>query len=61
MSTKVYIRFASLLQTGLYSSYEQICRALRVCPDDLDELLLAELGYTGDQVFDYFGNTQKIH
>lgn len=58
MNTRIYTRFASLLQTGLYSSYEQICRVLRVCPDDLDEHIFSELGYTGSQLFDYFGNQQ---
>jgi hypothetical protein len=61
MSTQIYTRFASFLQTGLYSSYEQICRALHVAPDDLDELLLSNLGYTGDQLFLIFGNEQEIH
>jgi len=59
MNNSTYTRFASLLQTGTYNSYEQICRALHVCPDDLDELLFAELGYTGTQLVDYFGNQQE--
>ncbi len=59
MKTKIYTRFASLLQTGLYPSYEQICRALRVCPDDLDELIFSELGYTGAELVDYFGNQRE--
>lgn len=61
MNTRIYTRFASLLQTGLYSDYEQICRALRVSPDDLDELIYSELGYTGAQLVDYFCNQQEIH
>lgn len=60
MKTTTYRRFASLIQTGSYDSYESICRRLHVCPDDLDEALLSELGYTGSQVFDdYFGNRCK--
>lgn len=60
MKASIYQRFYSLLQTGSYTSYEGICRSLRVCPDDLDELLLNELGYTGMQVFEcYFGNRSK--
>lgn len=59
MNNTVYTRFASLLQTGLYTGYEQICRALRVCPDDLDELIYSELGFTGSQVVDYFGKEQE--
>lgn len=54
MKTIVYIRFCSLLQTGLYSSYPSICRRLGVSPDDLDEYLLSELGFTGDRLFDAF-------
>ena len=61
MKTKIYRRFISLLQTGSYDSYELICRALRVCPDDLDETIFAELGYSGVQVFDYFGNQREIY
>ena len=56
----IYTQFATLLESGEFDSYEAICRHLSVCPDDLDEILLAELGYTGDQVFDdYFGNRCK--
>ncbi len=54
MKTKTYIRFCSLLQTGLYDSYPAICARLGVCPDDLDEFLLSELGYTGDELFEMF-------
>ena len=61
MNYSVYTRFASLLQTGIYSSFESICRALRVCPDDLDELIYSELGCTGRELVDYFGNQQEIH
>ena len=61
MNSTVYTRFASLLQTGSYSGFEAICRALRVCPDDLDELIFSELGYTGSELVDYFGNPQEIH
>ena len=57
MKDKNYTRFATLLESGEFDSYEAICRRLKVCPDDLDEALMAELGYTGEQVFDYyFGN-----
>ena len=59
MKTEIYTRFISLLQTGSYSSYERICRALRVSPADLDELLLAELGVAGAELFDTFGNQQE--
>ena len=58
MKEDTYIRFASLLQGGSFSSYEAICRALRVCPDDLDELLVGELGYDGRQGFDYYFGIQ---
>ena len=58
MRTEIYTRFSSLVQTGLYASYEEICRVLHVCPDDLDELLEAELGCSGSQLVDYFGNQQ---
>ena len=54
MKTKTYIRFASLLQTGIYNSYPSICRALGVCPDDLDELLLSETGCAGEELFGTF-------
>jgi len=59
MNHTVYTRFASLLQTGTYTSFEAICRALRVCPDDLDELIFSEMGYTGRELVDYFGNQQE--
>ena len=53
-------RFAGLLESGSCSSYEEACLRLRLCPDDLDEELMHELGYTGEQVFDdYFGNRCK--
>lgn len=59
MKTKIYTRFASLLQSGLYCSYEQICRVLRVSPDSMDEFLLSELGYTGAALLDSFGNQRE--
>ena len=56
MTEKTYSEFERLLETGGFDSYESICRHLHVCPDDLDETLMKELGYTGEQVFDdYFG------
>lgn len=55
----VYRRFASLLESGSFNSYEAICRTLRVCPDDLDELLFCELGFTGDQLFNYYFGIQS--
>ncbi|MBO4670866.1 MAG: hypothetical protein J5640_03375 [Bacteroidales bacterium] len=58
MRKNTYPRFASLLEGGSYSSYEAICRALRVCPDDLDELLLGELGCTGSELFNYYFGIQ---
>lgn len=61
MKTKTYIRFISLAQTGSYRSYEHICRALHVCPDDLDEYLMKELGYTGTQLVDYFGKERDFY
>ena len=54
MKTKTYIRFASLLQTGTYPSYPSVCRVLGVCPDELDELLLSELGVRGEELFGAF-------
>jgi len=60
MKEKIYSQFAVLLESGSFDSYEQICGQLRVCPDDLDDTLIKELGYTGQQVFDeYFGNRCK--
>lgn len=60
MTDNVYYAFASLLETGRFDSYEAICRELKVCPDDLDETLVRELGYTGNEVFaEYFGNRCK--
>lgn len=62
MRATTYQRFYSLLTSGSYDSYEAICRRLRVCPDDLDEVLMDDLGCTGAQVFDYyFGNPCKIY
>jgi len=56
MENKTYSQFATLLEAGEFDSYEAICRQIKVCPDDLDETLLSELGYTGEEVFDdYFG------
>jgi hypothetical protein len=56
MTEKLYSEFEKLLETGSFHSYEGICRHLHVCPDDLDEALMKDLGYTGQQVFDeYFG------
>lgn len=54
MKTNVYIRFCSLLQTGLYPSFPSICSRLHVCPDDLDEYLVRELGFCGDELVDAF-------
>ena len=60
MRERVYERFESLLESGTFSSYEAICKRLGICPDDMDELLMQELGCTGVQVFDYyFGNRCK--
>lgn len=60
MKNKIYTEFAALLQDGGFDSYEAICRHLKVCPDDLDDTLVNELGYTGEQVFDeLFGNRCK--
>ena len=60
MREKVYERFESLLESGTYGSYEAVCRRLHICPDDMDEKLMEELGYSGEQVFDYyFGNRCK--
>ena len=56
MNEQIYRRFESLLQTGSFDCFEDICLRLGVCPDDMDELLMHELGSTGTQVFDdYFG------
>lgn len=54
MKTNVYIRFCSLLQTGHYPSFTSICSRLHVSPDDLDDFLLQELGYTGDELVALF-------
>ena len=60
MKDKNYTKFAGLLESGEFDSYEAICRHIGVCPDDLDETIMSELGYTGAQVFDdYFGNRCK--
>ena len=60
MKDQTYLRFQSLLQTGSYDSFEDICLRLGVCPDDMDELLMRELGCTGMQLFDdYFGIRYK--
>lgn len=57
MKENCYEKFAALLESGEFDSYEAVCRHLGVCPDDMDETLMAELGYTGAQVYDeYFGN-----
>ena len=61
MNNTVYTRFTSLLQTGSYDSYEQICRVLRTSPDDLDEFIYSELGFTGAQLVDYFGKEREIY
>lgn len=54
MRANTYPRFLSLLEGGSYSSFEAVCRALCAAPDDLDELLQRELGYSGEQVFNYY-------
>ena len=60
MKDKTYYEFAKLLEHGGFDSYEDICRSLGVCPDDLDEILVQELGFCGEQVFDeYFCNRYK--
>ena len=60
MKAKKYSDFEALLQSGEYHSFEAVCRRLRLCPDDLDETLTSELGYTGDEVMEeYFGNRCK--
>lgn len=60
MKTNVYTRFCSLLQTGLYPSYPSICRRLHVAQDDLDELLLNELGLCGDELVEAFLQPDSI-
>ena len=60
MREKVYKQFETLLESGRYSSFESVCRAMGLAPDDVDEFLMAELGYSGEQVFYYyFGNRCK--
>ena len=60
MREKVYKQFETLLESGRYSSFESVCRAMGLAPDDVDEFLMAELGYSGEQVFNYyFGNRSK--
>ena len=60
MKELTYQRFEALLQTGTYNSFEEICLHLGVCPDDMDEVLMRELGCTGNQLYDdYFGNRYK--
>ena len=60
MREKVYKQFETLLESGRYSSFESVYRAMGLAPDDVDEFLMAELGYSGEQVFNYyFGNRCK--
>ena len=60
MKERVYKKFEQLLESGRYGSFEAVCRAMWLCPDDVDEFLRAELGYSGEQVFNYyFGNRCK--
>jgi hypothetical protein len=60
MKERTYQRFEALLQTGSFDSYEDICLRLGVSPDDMDEVLMNELGCPGMQVYDeYFGNRYK--
>ena len=61
MKEKNYNRFATLLESGQFGSFEELCGHMGVCPDDMDDVLMSELGYTGEQVFDnyYFGNRCK--
>ena len=54
MREKVYKQFETLLESGRYSSFESVCRAMGLAPDDVDEFLMAELGYSGEQVFNYY-------
>ena len=62
MREKVYKQFETLLESGRYSSFESVCRAMGLAPDDVDEFLMAELGYSGEQVFNYyFGNRCKTY
>jgi len=58
MRKNTYRRFESLLEGGSFTSYEAICRALRTSPDDLDELLSDELGFTGEELFNYYFGIQ---
>lgn len=60
MKEQIFQRFEAMLQTGSYNSYEDICLRLGVCPDDMDEVLMSELGCNGLQLYDeYFGNRCK--
>ena len=36
--------------------FRAVCREVRVCPPDLDEVLIRETGMSGDEILDiYFG------
>jgi len=47
----IYGRFVrTVLEGGDLRDYHSICRSLHVHPDDLNEILESELGYTGDEL-----------
>lgn len=65
---KIYERFGVLMESRAVlehpgMDYNGVCRMLRVCPAELEEILWRELGMTGQEVFDAsknsFGNGCK--
>ena len=43
-------------------SFHDLCRSLHVSPSSLEELLLRELGMTGEDIVDfYFGNASDFY
>lgn len=50
---KIYERFARILLEGGFTQdgdYRAICRRLGIHPDDFDEFLLEETGFSGDEL-----------
>ncbi len=52
---KNFERFAHLMENGAavinpYLNFETVCRVLKESPSDLNDLLLEELGYSGDEI-----------
>ena len=55
-----YSRFADFLESGDFRasddnlSFEQVCRKLHVSPFCLDEILMDELGMTGQEIMEVY-------